>query len=46
MIAQKMKHGFHGIVLGQEVAYKYAYTLLSEPIMTLPWLRWNSFITV
>lgn len=46
MIAQKMKPGFHSIVQGQEVAYKYAYTLLSEPIITLPWLRWNSFITV
>lgn len=46
MIAQKMKHSFYSILQGQKVAYKYACTLLSEPIITLPVLRWNSFVTI
>lgn len=45
MIAQKMKHSLYSILQGQKVAYKYACALLSEPIITLPLLRWNSFVT-
>lgn len=46
MIAQKIKHSLYSILQGQKVAYKYACTLLSEPIITLPLLRWNSFVTI
>lgn len=45
-IAQKMKHSLYSILQGQKVAYKYACALLSEPIITLPLLRWNSFVTI
>jgi len=46
MIALKAKHSLHSVLQGQEVAYKYASPLLSEPIISLPQLRGNIFVSV
>lgn len=44
MIALKTKCSLHSTLQGQEVAHKYASVLLSEPIISLQWLRGNSSV--